>query len=265
MILQNRQIDPDHPSQRRDPSLPVLPLALDSREAHVVSWHMHFRGQLVYASQGVMTVRTEEGTWVVPPQQAVWVPPGLHHQVEAAGEVSKRFIYIHPDRAAKLPATCCVLSVSPLMRELILRVIARADEDLRDPRLARLIEVILDELEALEIEPLHLPLPRDSRLSVVSEALCDDPGDSRSLADWARQAGASERTLARLFAKETGMTFGTWRQRLRLHSAITRLVEGEAVTTVAFDLGYESPSAFIAMFKRLLGDSPSRYLSGRTG
>jgi len=263
MMQQNRQIEPGHPSQVRDPSLPVLPLAQDSWKAHVISWHSHFRGQLVYASLGVMTVRTEYGTWVVPPHQAVWVPPGLHHQVEAVGKVSKRFIYVHPDRAEKFPSTCCVLSVTTLMRELILRIIALADEDLREPRLARLIGVILDELEALKVEPLHLPLPRDSRLSVVSEALCDAPGDSRSLADWARQAGASERTLARLFTKETGMTFGAWRQRLRLHSAITRLAEGEPVTTVAYDLGYESPSAFIAMFKRTLGDTPSRYLSRR--
>jgi AraC-like DNA-binding protein len=125
---------------------------------------------------------------------------------------------------------------------------------------ARVMTVILDELRALKPEPLHLPHPRDVRLKRIAEALLADPADGRALEDWARDAGASARTLARLFVKETGMTFGAWRERLRLTAAVARLGEGEPVTAVAYDLGYQSPSAFIAMFRRSLGDTPGRYL-----
>jgi AraC-like DNA-binding protein len=125
---------------------------------------------------------------------------------------------------------------------------------------ARVLALIPDELRALEPEPLHLPLPRDRRLTAVTGRLAADPADGRSLAAWAKLAGAGERTLARLFLSETGLTFGAWRQRLRLLAAIARLAEGQAVTAVAYDLGYDSPSAFIAMFRRNLGETPGHYL-----
>jgi AraC-like DNA-binding protein len=125
--------------------------------------------------------------------------------------------------------------------------------------------VIPDELAGLEPEPLHLPLPADSRLRSVTDTLIADPADGRDLKAWATTAGASERTLARLFVKETGMTFGTWRQRRRLLAAIGRLAEGQSVTSVALDLGYDSPSAFITMFRRTLGATPGRYLQQAPG
>jgi AraC-like DNA-binding protein len=122
------------------------------------------------------------------------------------------------------------------------------------------MQVTLDQAHDLEEAPLHLPMPRDRRLHGLAEALIADPGDARDLADWSRRAGASERTLARLFVAETGLTFGAWRQRLRLLTAMTRLAAGEPVTTVALDLGYASPSAFTAMFRRRMGAAPTRYL-----
>lgn len=249
-----------HPGDVTDPARPILTLAQDHRQAHRYAWHRHFRAQLVYASAGIMTVGTAGGTWLVPPQQAVWMPAGVEHEVTSPGPLSMRSLYLHPQAAAELPTACCVFTVSPLLRELILRAVTfPADYPPVGPQ-ARLMALIPDELRALKPEPLHLPLPGDPRLRVVTDALAGNPADDRPLAAWAPAAGASERTLARLFHRETGMTFGAWRQRLRLLTAIGRLADGAAVTTVAYDLGYESPSAFIAMFRRNIGETPGRYL-----
>lgn len=207
-----------------------------------------------------MTVSTGDGTWVVPPQQAVWVPPGVLHEVTSIGALAMRTLYLHPAAIGGLPEACRVVTVPALLRELILRAVTLPPDYPPDGPEARLMAVVPDQLQALQPEPLHLPMPSDRRLRTITDALAKRPADGRSLADWARSAGASERTLARLFRRETGMTFGAWRQRLRLLAAIARLAEGRPVTAVAFDLGYESPSAFVAMFRRQLGEPPGRYL-----
>ena len=236
--------------------------AADHAEPHLYPPHSHPRAQLVYASAGVMTVATGRGTWVVPPQQAVWVPAGITHSVASSGGLAMRTLYVHPAATGALPGDCCVVTVSALLRELILRAAAFSpDAPVSEPE-ERVLRLILDELASLRPEPLHLPRPLEPRLRAVTDRLSADPADDRPLVGWAQEAGASERTLARLFLRETGLTFGAWRQRLRLLTAIARLAEGQAVTTVAYDLGYESPSAFIAMFRRTLGTSPGRYVKG---
>ncbi len=251
---------PDHPGNLDDPERPVAPLAIDYSGASLRPWHHHKRGQLLYADEGVMQVGTAAGTWVVAPEQAVWMPPGVEHQVGHRSGVALRTLYIDPQVARELPGECCVVAVPALLRQLILRAMEVGLDYAPGSAGARLMAVILDELRRLRPEPLHLPHPRDVRLKRITEALLADPADGRALADWAKDSGASERTLARLFVKECGMTFGAWRERLRLTQAVARLAEGEAVTSVAYDLGYHSPSAFIAMFKRTLGDTPGRYL-----
>jgi AraC-like DNA-binding protein len=251
---------PDHPGNLDDPRRPVAPLAIDYAGASLRPWHHHRRGQLLYADGGVMQVGTAAGTWVVAPEQAVWVPPSVEHQVGHRTGVALRTLYIDPAVARDLPGQCCVVAVPALLRQLILRAMAIGLDYAPDGAEARVMAVLLDELRALQPEPLHLPHPRDPRLAKITEALLADPADGRALADWAKAAGASERTLARLFVKQTGMTFGAWRERLRLTTAVARLAEGQPVTAVAFDLGYQSPSAFIAMFRRSLGDTPGRYL-----
>ena len=256
----HRDPPPDHPGNLDDPGRPIAPMAIDYLGASLRPWHHHRRGQLLYADQGVMQVSTAAGTWVVAPEQAVWVPPGVEHQVGHRREIAMRTLYVDETVARELPTECCVVAVPPLLRQLILRAMAVGVDYAPESAGARVMAVILDELRALKPEPLHLPHPRDPRLVKIAEALLADPADGRALADWAKAAGASARTLARLFVKETGMTFGAWRERLRLTSAVTRLAEGAPVTSVAYDLGYQSPSAFIAMFKRTLGDTPGRYL-----
>ena len=240
---------------------PVAALAADYPSGHVIARHSHRRAQLVHAAAGVMTVTTETGTWVVPPQRAVWVPALIAHAIKAHGRLAMRTLYVTPDAAPRLPKDCCVITVPPLLGELIL-------EAMRIPPLysmagpgARIFAVILDRIRVARVAPLHLPLPADTRLRRITDALSLGPGDRRRLSDWATTAGASDRTLARLFLSETGLTFRQWRQQARLLDALTRLAAGQPVTTVALDLGYESPSAFIAMFKRALGETPGRYFS----
>lgn len=238
---------------------PVLAVARDYPARHHIARHQHRRAQLVYAEAGVMTVQTATGVWVIPPERAVWVPAGVEHAIDTGSELAMRSLYIEKDAAPRLPRACCVVRVSPLLRELIGRAVdlpALYDENGPDGRLMR---VILDQLETLPVAPLHLPMPRDARLKRITDALVQDPANAEPLRRWARRAGASTRTLARLFAKETRMSFSAWRQQLRLMKALEMLAARRPVTEVALDLGYASPSAFIAMFRRAFGVSPKRY------
>lgn len=238
---------------------PVVGVASDFPDGARIPLHRHRRGQLVHASEGVMTVTTRDGTWVVPPQRAVWVPGRVEHRIRMSGAVAMRTAYLSDAAAAGLPTRCCVVAVSPLLRELLLRLVALAQPPAESGAEARLVAVLLDEIRAMELAPLHLPRPRDPRARRVADALWRTPEDDRGLAAWAREAGASPRTLARCFHRETGLSFGAWRRQLRLLRSLERLASGEAVTSVALSLGYESTSAFIAMFRRSLGCTPARY------
>ncbi len=251
---------------RLDANLPILPLALQvSPRKSAASQvgrgapHAHPRGQLIFASSGVMRVICGRDIWVVPPSQSVWVPPNQEHEVYFSGEVALRNLFIDATVTVGLPKQCTVLKVSPLLRELILKAVQVGEEYLPESAGWRLMQVILDELRQAAPTPLHLPMARDERLMRVIEALLEDPGDSRDLEQWAKLAGASGRNLARLFVAETGLTFGIWRKRLLLQEAVKRLDQGQQVTAIAFALGYQSLSAFIEMFRKALGASPGQY------
>jgi len=240
---------------------PVAAMAKDFAAGQHIARHLHSRAQLIFAAAGVMLVSTDKGSWAVPPQRAVWMPAGVAHEIRLPGAVAMRTLYVRPDAAGRMPARVRVIAVSALLRELILR--ACALPVLYDERGAagRLMTLILDEIAGLPTLGLDLPMPRDPRLARICRALGGDPGSTRTLEDWGREAGGSGRTLARLFLRETGLTFAAWRQQARLLAALARLAAGEPVTRIALDLGYESPSAFAAMFKRALGAPPSRYLA----
>lgn len=234
----------------------------DHPAGNLIDWHTHRRGQLLYASEGTMTVHTEAGIWVVPPHRAVWVPGGMRHQVRAGdAPLSMRTVKIEPHAAPGLPEQCCVVAVSPLLRELILVAVAFGDNyDERGPQ-GRLARVLLDQIRDLPTAPLHLPLLRDRRLKRLQQAMQSNPAAALSANDWAARAGVSPRTFSRLFQQDTGMTFRQWRQQLRLLAALRRLAAGQRVNQVALELGYESTSAFVAMFRRALGTTPGRYFS----
>jgi AraC-like DNA-binding protein len=243
---------------------PVVGYAADFPSGHSIRRHRHAAGQVIFAASGVMTVTTTAGRWVVPSERAVWVPPHVPHAIRMTGAVRMRTLYLDAKGIAAtrgLPSTCAVIQVSPLLHELIVAVVGFRQPYPPQGREARLVAVLQDELASAQAAPLHLPMPRDPRLLVITECLAADPSDKRPLGAWARPAGASARTLARLFVRETGLSFAHWRQQARLLHALERLAAGESVTGVALDLGYEGPSAFIAMFRSRLGATPGRYFA----
>jgi len=209
-----------------------------------------------------MSVHTPRGAWVVPPQRAVWIPGGMRHRVEMHGSVSMRSLYVEPSLSQLLPPDCCVVNVSPLLRELILNAVNLGALDMKVPSQSRKIGVILDELETLPVVALQLPVPHDPRALRVAELVRQNPSERSSLQEISRTAGASKRTIERLFIAQTGMSFGRWRQQARLLHALRLLAVGESVTAVALEAGYDSTSAFISMFKKAFGTTPSRYHVG---
>ena len=220
-------------------------------------WH-----QLVCANRGALTVRTEECAWVVPPHRAVWLPAGFQYRLELTGVVAVRMLYVRPVHGERsFPRQCSVVNVTPLLRELMQRVVTLGALDAAIPEQKRLTGVILDELKVLIAVPLQLPIPRDARALRFASLANRETGAIPSTKLLLRQCGTSRRTMERLFRAETGMSLGQWQRRQTLLQALRRLASGENVSTVAGDLGYNSPSAFIAMFRRELGQTPKRYFA----
>ncbi|MBM3359184.1 MAG: helix-turn-helix transcriptional regulator [Betaproteobacteria bacterium] len=238
---------------------PVVVIANDYPDGFLIPSHRHRRAQLLYPSTGVITVTTRDGSWIVPPLRAVWIPAGIHHEVRAVGRVSMRSVNITARAARSLPRKCCAVGVSPLLRELILRAAGLPLLYEEHSGAGRMMRLVLDEIHALPVLPLHLPAPEHPRLKIICDAIVARPDLEHTIEDWARRIGASPRTVARLFRSHTGMSFSAWRQQARLLEALKRLAAGEPVTSVALDLGYASPSAFISMFRRAFGNTPGRY------
>jgi AraC-like DNA-binding protein len=222
-------------------------------------WHTHPRGQLLYATDGVMVVHSDVGSWVVPPNRALWMVAGLRHSVTMSGDVLMRTAYIDESKIASLPQDSCVINVSPLLRELLVEAVRISPTEAVEGRDALLLDLLVCELRVSSTIPLHLPMPVDARLRSICDALSRRPSDASSAADWARSIGVAERTLHRLFAKQTGMTFAQWREQARLLHALRKIAEGDKLIDVALDCGYASPSAFAAMFKRHFKTSPSNF------
>ena len=241
---------------------PIVALTIEGDFAGETETHCHRRAQLIYVVSGVITVEAESGIWTVPPQCAVWIPAGVRHRARATGPITIGCLYMEDRLAATLMADCGIVFVPPLLRELLLRFIAGPQlYPEGGTREERLIAVLLDELREAPVEPLHLPMPRDKRLRRMVDMLIDAPALRFTIEEWGARVGASKRTLSRLFQRETGMSFVRWKQQLHVGLALQRLALGETVTNIALDLGYENPSSFIAMFRRMLGRTPVRYFS----
>jgi len=243
----------------RDRRSHIATLTHDYSAGHFIPAHFHDRDQLVYASRGVMTVRTSAGTWVVPTHRAVWIPAAVPHTITMSGMVAMRTLYLKPKLARTLPRGCCVVNVSPLLRELILYACNFRVLNKSSARQRHLIDLILDQLEAIPMVPLQLPHLSDQRAVRVAEVLLADAGNARTLAQLCKTTGASKRTIERLFQLEAGMTFGKWRQQLRLMHAVRLLADGAKVTHAALEAGYSTPSAFISAFRKTLGTTPTLY------
>ncbi|MGE5472021.1 MAG: AraC family transcriptional regulator [Bacteroidota bacterium] len=259
---------PFDPFPRRAPTVDE-PITVNLRRPPpdvAVPRHHHAWAQLAVPLSGGLQVSAAGMTWIVPSFRAVWIPPYIEHEVVMLGRVELRTVYIAPD-AAPLPlAACAVVEVSDLMRALIEALGQRGDDAARRDLM---IALLLAEMRRAPPLSLGLPLPADRRLQSLCDALIAEPASPLDLGQWAAKVGASERTLARLFQRELKMSFGEWRQQLRLARALDLLGRGQPLGVVAGTLGYASPAAFSAMFKRALGMPPSRFLaeheSGRGG
>jgi AraC-like DNA-binding protein len=199
------------------------------------------------------------GTWVVPADRAVWIPASVPHTIAMSGTVAMRTLYMKPRLAGRLPRECCVINVSPLLKELILHACTcrKLRKEIRRQR--HLIDVMVDQLEQVQMVPLQLRHVSDARAARVAEMLLARPGSRSTLAQICKRSGASKRTIERLFQREAGMTFGKWRQQLRLMHAMRVLAEGAKITQAALEAGYSTPSAFISMFRKTLGTTPTLY------
>ena len=239
----------------------VTALAKDHDYASIIPPHSHPRAQLVYASEGVMRVSTQTGVWLIPPQRGLLIAPGVVHEVAMLSNVNMRTLYIEAAAASGFGPGCRVIEVTRLLRELILALIEEPIEYPLPGRGAHLAALILSEIVAAATVPIAIPWPRDRRLVAVCEAIMAAPGAARTIEEWAGDAGASGRTLMRLFPKETGLRYRQWVQQVHLADAFCRLARGDGVGEIAQALGYASPSAFTTMFRRILGKTPQHYLT----
>lgn len=228
--------------------------------------YAHVRGQFAFASRGTISVSTPHGRWLVPPQRACWVPAGVRHEMTmAGGPVTMLNVFVSADaaRAAGLPAQCGVYGVSALLRQLIDDAIDLPAMYDVDGRAGKLMDLLVAEIATMPRLSLHAPLPADARLANVCRRLFAAPSIAADLDRVAADAGVSRRTFTRQFRAQTGVSFAAWRQQVCMLAAISRLTDGQPVTRVALELGYASASAFTSAFRRILGDTPSRYLEIR--
>ncbi|GAA0572861.1 helix-turn-helix transcriptional regulator [Caenispirillum bisanense] len=264
------QLTPDRPLLPPHRAAAPAPLLVTARRrqgaARDTALHRHPRGQLLGTLGGLLTVTTATGTMVLPPVSALWLPPGAPHAARSHGPFDGWSVYVAPAAYGDLPATPRVVGMSGLLREAVLRACSwPPDGTALTPAQERLAGDILDEIAGPPDDAFTLPLPTDPRLARVAQALAADPADDRPMTALSAAAWVAPRTLSRRFPQQTGLTFAAWRQRARLLRALELLAAGTPVTTVAFDLGYDSVSSFIRAFRLTFGSTPGRYFDGAGG
>ncbi|MEU3506368.1 helix-turn-helix transcriptional regulator [Streptomyces longwoodensis] len=232
--------------------------------------HAHARGHLVYAATGVLTVRTEGGTSVVPANRIAWTPAGRAHQHLAHGDTDMRIVFLPPSLAGRVPDRPAVFLASGLAREVLLALTGPDGNGHPAPAhgrasRARLLRVLVDELRETREQPLRLPEPRDDRLRSLARILSEDPAANAPLAELGRAVGAGSRTLSRLLREELGMTFYEWRTQLRVQHALVLLADGHGTTRTAHACGWANASSFIAAFAQVVGTTPGRYRAAAAG
>jgi AraC-like DNA-binding protein/quercetin dioxygenase-like cupin family protein len=247
----------------QEPFLVARALSATYSTGYVLHPHIHASHQLLFAATGAMTVTGDRTSWMIPPGRAVLIPAGVQHAIRMWGDVAMRSLYFPTGAPAPVfdGATCRVISVTPLLRELILRVAGMAALDSRVAAESHLMSVLMDEVGSARVEPLLLPLPSDDRAMKVVASVLKDPAGRATADALARRCGLSTRTLERVFRAETGMRFGMWRQKAKLLESVRVLVEGGSVTDASLESGYSSVSAYIAAFKQTFGCTPGVMLA----
>lgn len=237
----------------------VVGIGSDYTSSFELKEHHHRRGQLLYAASGVVTVSTPHGAWVAPPERGVWIPAGVPHAVQTVGAVQFRCVLIEPAAITGLGATCQVLSISPMLRQLLVEsaeIPAEYDEAGRD---GLVMELLVAEINNAQPIPIAVPFPKHPQLAARCRDFLAQPNVTTTIDAWADALAMDRRRFTRLFRKETAMSFMEWRQQACLSAALPRLAAGELVTSIALDLGYDTPAGFSTMFRRALGVAPSAY------
>ncbi len=249
----------------READTDVRSLAMDCPDGFTIAEHTHPWGQLVFGVSGVMRVVVRSGVWFVPPSRAIWLPPDRPHSIVMQGDVAMRTLYLAPERRVDPASEAVVLEVSPLLRELILHIHHIGPLERHNAAHNHLAAVLTQLISDAPVGDLHLPLPRDPRARMAAEWLQRHPAERAALAEVAGRAGASLRTLQRIFSRETGLSMGAWALKARLIHAVAHLSGGASVTEAGLACGYESTSAFISAFRRQFGVTPRRYAESGTG
>ena len=242
--------------------LPIFGVAVRYSAGHVVPLHCHPYGHLIYADRGLLRVEAESGQWLVPPTAAVWLRSGVPHQLVVPVALQAHGLFVREDICARLPAADCVVHVSGLLRELIMALTQAGDQATSSRRIRLLGALLIEELHSQPVLPLHLPWPTtgaDSPMQRVCQALLEKPGDDATAAEWADRLAMGDKTFRRRFFQSTGMTFGKWRQQLRLMSSLALLMQGIPITQVALASGYDSHSAYTTAFSKQFGQPPSAF------
>ncbi len=238
---------------------PVVGISNDYPPSFELDWHSHGRGQLIYASTGVIVLSTPNGAWIAPPERAIWTPAGMPHSVRMVGAVSTRSLLLDEAAATVLGDAAVVIAVSPLVRHLLIAAAAIPAEYEISGRDGLVMGLLVAELARAPRVALSVPFPASPKLAARCHVFLEAPDIHATIDSWSADLGMDRRAFTRAFRRETGMSFGEWRQQACLLEALPRLADGESVTAIALDLGYDSPAAFSTMFRRLLGVPPSRY------
>jgi AraC-like DNA-binding protein/mannose-6-phosphate isomerase-like protein (cupin superfamily) len=246
-------------AQMEDVDRPVVAVGNDYPAGHLHAAHAHRRSQLLFAELGTMLVETQHGSWMVPPHQAMWIPEAVRHSITMLSAVATRSVYLDRRAARGMARQCEVVGVSPLLRQLLIAAVDLPPHYEPRSRAGRILSLLVDEIRLAPALPLSLPFPAEARLAARCRRFVERPTAQDTIDRWSRALGLSRRSFTRLFRQETGLTFSAWQRRACLLAAVPRLLAGEAVTTVAFDLDYSSPAAFTTMFRKLVGTSPSAY------
>lgn len=249
---------PEYRKNLDDAPRPVAAMAKGWNDGDRIPLHIHRRGQLIHAMTGIMRIETEGAAWIVSPALALWMPPQYPHSMVMRGRLEMRTVYIDENACANLPSHPTLIDIGPLLHELILAALEEPLDYDENGRGGLIAQLILTELGRMQERRLSVPMPRDRRALRVARSLLENLHDDQGLDDWGVIAGASRRTLARLFRTETGFSFGEWRARLRAIDGLAQLATGASVGAVASSVGYASPSAFSAMVRRNFGQSPRR-------
>ncbi|MPW45370.1 helix-turn-helix domain-containing protein [Acinetobacter guerrae] len=251
------QSDPNYFEYFEIAQSPLYCLSALYPQHHYFTWHQHVRAQLLYAVQGSMLVETHQGKWIVPALHGVWLAPNTPHAITMLNDVHMRSIFIAPELNIQFELAICVIKISALLRELI-----HASSEIHDPYLPntreeRINQLLLDELQQMPVLPFFLPWPTEKNLQHLCQEILQTPQHHLTIDTISRQLNMSKITFQRHFQKQTGLSFGRWRQQARLLLALERLSQGEKILSIALDLGFSSQSAFSASFRQYFGITPS--------